>query len=77
MQNGVCAVCPESLVNNGKVTHVDHEKTVEEFAEEVFQGKLTFDEAYRQLWNDSNLRAVHRGCDYERNVTTRQTAKKG
>jgi hypothetical protein len=75
MQNGVCPLCPEprprSLANDGKVTHIDHKVTVKEFADKVLRGELTFDDAYRQLWEDSNLRAVHRGCNYDRNVGRR------
>ena len=71
MQNGVCPLpsesCPKSpLVNNGKVTQIDHIVTVKAFADKVLQGELTFDQAYRQLWEDSNLRAVHHGCHYNR-----------
>ena len=68
MQNGICHLCPKALVNDGKVTHIDHVVTVKAFADKVLQGELTFDEAYRQLWADSNLRAVHHGCNYDRNV---------
>jgi hypothetical protein len=71
MQNSVCPLCPKSLGNDGKVTHIDHVVTVKAFADKVLQGELTFDEAYRQLWEDSNLRAVHRGCNYDRNVGRR------
>jgi hypothetical protein len=71
MQNGACPLCPESLVNEGKITHIDHVLTVKAFADKVLQGELTFDEAYRQLWNDSNLRAVHRRCNYHRNIGRR------
>ena len=72
-QNGICPVpsppCPKSpLVNDGKVTHIDHVETVNAFLDKVLQGELTFDEAYLQLWDDSNLRAVHHGCNYDRNV---------
>jgi 5-methylcytosine-specific restriction endonuclease McrA len=65
-QNGVCPLCPEPLVNDGKVTHVDHVVTVKAFTDKVLQGDLTFDEAYSRLWEDSNLRAVHRRCNYDR-----------
>ena len=58
------------MVNDGKVTHIDHIVTVKEFPLKVLQGELTFDDAYRQLWEDSNLRAVHRKCNYDRNVRT-------
>lgn len=71
LQKGVCPLCPERpepLVNDGKVTHIDHIVTVKEFTVKVLQGELTFDDAYRQLWEDSNLRAVHRECNYDRNV---------
>lgn len=67
LRNGVCPCCPEPLVDDGKVTHVDHHQTVQQFAERVLKRELTFDEAYRQLWDDSNLRAVHRKCNYARN----------
>ena len=67
-QDGMCPLCPEPLVNEGTVTHIDHVVTVKTLAEQVLQGELTFDEAYRQLWDDSNLRAVHRQCNYDRNV---------
>src|SRR5215217_3560908 len=65
-QQGICPLCPDELKNDGKVTHVDHIVTVRAFAEKVSNGELTFDEAYRQLWDDSNLRAVHRKCNYGR-----------
>lgn len=68
MQNGICPLCPKPLVNDGNVAHIDHLVTVKAFSDKVLQGELTFDEAYRQLWEDSNLRAVHRGCNYERKV---------
>jgi 5-methylcytosine-specific restriction endonuclease McrA len=68
IRDGVCPLCPEPLVNDGRITHVDHVVTVKAFAAKVFAGELTFDEAYRQLWDDSNLRAVHRKCNYGRNV---------
>jgi hypothetical protein len=71
MQNGICPLCPESLVDDGKVTHIDHVVTVKVFADKVLQGDLTFDEAYCQLWQDSNLRACHRGCNYDRNKKIR------
>jgi hypothetical protein len=68
LQNGVCPLCLEkSLANDGKVTHLDHIVTVKELAEKVIQGDLTFDEAYLHLWQDSNLRAVHHRCNYDRN----------
>lgn len=67
-QRGICVVCSEPLVNDGKVTHVDHFVTVRTFTDRVLQGELTFDQAYQQLWDDSNLRAVHRGCNYGRNA---------
>src|SRR5438034_6943796 len=63
-QNGVCLICSGQkgpLTNDGKVTHIDHIVTVKVFADKVLHGELTFDEAYRQLWDDSNLRATHRG----------------
>ena len=66
-QNGVCPLCAEPLANDGNATHIDHERTVQEFAEKVLNRVLTFDEAYSQLWHDSNLRATHRGCNYARN----------
>jgi hypothetical protein len=71
MRSGVCPHCPEPLTNDGKVTHIDHIVTVKAFTDKVLQGELTFDEAYRQLWDDSNLRAVHRRCNYDRNVGPR------
>ena len=71
MQKGVCPLCPESLFDDGKVTHVDHVVTVKAFADKILQGELTFDDAYKQLWEDSNLRLVHGGCNYDRNVGRR------
>ncbi|MGH9548805.1 MAG: hypothetical protein ACRD3W_05485 [Terriglobales bacterium] len=62
-----------SLVNDGRVTHIDHIVTVKEFADKVFKGDLTFDEAYEQLWNDSNIRAVHRKCNYNRHTSKNTT----
>jgi hypothetical protein len=64
IQKTQCPACKRSpLANDGKVTEIDHIVTVKVFADEVLQGELTFDEAYRQLWEDSNLRAVHRECN--------------
>jgi hypothetical protein len=74
MQNGICPLykksksCPKLLVNDGKVTHIDHVVTVNEFTDKVLQRELTFDEAYCKSWEDSNLRAVHRRCNYDRNA---------
>src|SRR5258708_27290558 len=64
MQEGICPLCPEGLTDDGKSTHIDHIVTVKVFADKVFHGELTFDDAYRQLWDNSNLRAAHRGCNY-------------
>ena len=47
--------------------HIDHIITVRELADKVLQGELTYDDAYLQLWNDSNLRACPRRCNYDRN----------
>lgn len=66
MQNGVCPLCPEPLTDDGKATHVDHLVTIKTFADRVLRGELTFDDAYRRLWDDSNVRATHRGCNYAR-----------
>ena len=66
-QQGICALCSNPLGDDGKVTHIDHEKSVQTFSNEVLRGELTFDEAYGKLWNDSNLRAVHSGCNYRLN----------
>ena len=68
IQNDICPMCRGPLVDDGKITHIDHIVTVKVFAEKVVQGELKFDEAYRQLWDDSNLRPVHRKCNYGRNV---------
>jgi hypothetical protein len=68
MQSGMCPICPKSVDNDGKITHIDHLVTVKAFADKVLQAEPTFEEAYRQLWDDLNLRAVHRGCNYGRNV---------
>jgi hypothetical protein len=65
-QNGICPLCSKPLINNGKATHIDHIVTVKAFAEKVIQGELDFDEAYCQLWDDSNIRAVHSECNYGR-----------
>lgn len=70
---GTCPLCGEPLLDDGTVTHIDHTVTVKAFADKVFQGELTFDEAYQQLWDDSNLRAVHRKCNYARNVNNTST----
>ena len=67
IQRGMCPLCLKSLANDGKATHIDHIITVKAFAAKVLNGELTFDEAYLQLWQDSNLRASHRECNYARN----------
>jgi len=66
MQNGSCPICRKPLIDHGKATHFDHVVTVKEFTDKVFHGELTFDEAYCRLWDDSNLRAVHAKCNYDR-----------
>ena len=68
MQKGVCPICkaPPALVDHGKATHFDHVVTVKEFTDKVVRGDLAFDEAYCQLWEESNLRAVHAKCNYDR-----------
>jgi hypothetical protein len=66
MQDGICPLCSGALANDGKATHVDHIVTVKALAEQVLRGELTFDEAFAQLWEDSNIRAIHRGCNYDR-----------
>jgi hypothetical protein len=71
-QNYVCppAICikpQEQLKDDGKETHIDHIETVEDFIGKILRGELTFDGAYSQLWADSNVRAVHRECNYARN----------
>ena len=58
LQNGICPMCAKPLVDHGKATHFDHVVTVKEFTDKVFRGELTFDEAYCQLWEDLNVRAV-------------------
>ena len=65
-QKGICPLCSKPLSDNGEHTHIDHEVTVKEFAQRIVQGKMPFDEAYRQLWGDSNLRAICRSCNYAR-----------
>lgn len=75
MGKGVCPLCQEPLVSDGKLTHIDHLVTVKAFAEKILNGDMTFDEAYRQLWDDSNLRAVHRKCNYGRNLRVGEKAK--
>jgi hypothetical protein len=67
MQGGNCLVCKKLLLDEGKATPIDHTVTVKEFAAKVTEGVLAFDEAYRQLWADSNLRALCRACNYNLN----------
>jgi hypothetical protein len=77
MQNGICPVClGPPLVDDGKATHFDHVVTVKEFTDKVFHGELTFDEAYCRLWDDSNLRAVHAKCNYDRRDERKLASKK-
>ena len=52
------------LVNDGERTHVDHKKSVKAFLNKVLQGEMPFDQAYGELWDISNLRALHRECNY-------------
>jgi 5-methylcytosine-specific restriction endonuclease McrA len=65
-QNNICPVCQKELKNDGNDTHVDHFVTVKDFLAKVLHSELTFDDAYRQLWADSNLRAICRLCNYGR-----------
>jgi hypothetical protein len=69
--DGVCPLCstaesPKPLTNDGKATHIDHIKTVKEFAVDILHGKMQFDDAYCQMWADSNLRAICSPCNYAR-----------
>ena len=67
IQNEICPLCDKkTLKNDGKATHIDHVVTVKAFADKVLCGELTFDDAYRRLWADCNLRATHRECNYGR-----------
>src|SRR2546423_912667 len=77
-QNGICPLCcaksrPKLLVNDGKLTEIDHVVAVIAFADKALQRKLKFDVAYRRLWKDSNLWAVHRRCHYGRNAGRSRT----
>jgi 5-methylcytosine-specific restriction endonuclease McrA len=65
-QNGVCPLCGGPLSNDGKATHIDHVMTVKGLIDRVIGGELAFDDAYRQLWADANLRAICRACNYAR-----------
>ena len=65
-QEGVCPICSGPLENDGKKTHVDHLRTVEDFARAIMAGEISFDAAYTQLWADSNTRAVCARCNYGR-----------
>jgi hypothetical protein len=67
LQNGVCPLCDEVLVDHGKLTHLDHTLTVREAVDKIFRDEMTFDEAYKVLWDDANVRAVHTTCNYGRN----------
>ena len=71
MQNGFCPRCNKALVNDGKQTHLDHIHPVKEFADRIMTGELTFEQAYIQLWADTNLWAVHSKCNYARNKSVR------
>jgi 5-methylcytosine-specific restriction endonuclease McrA len=66
MQNGVCPLCRKPLTDDSKATHIDHLVTINTFADRVLSDELTFDDAYRRVWDDSNIRATHRGCNYAR-----------
>lgn len=74
MQNGICLICKEPLEDHGKATHFDHVVTVKELTEKVFCGELTFDEAYCKLWDESNIRAVHAQCNYDRGRKPKKNA---
>ena len=65
-QNGLCKLCDVPLSNDGKATHIDHVESVKELLDEILRGKLAFDDAYRRLWADTNLRALCRLCNYAR-----------
>lgn len=65
-QQGVCLICHQPLEDDGKATHVDHIATVKDFLNKVLRHDLTFDDAYRQLWANSNVRAICRSCNYAR-----------
>src|SRR5208337_16414 len=75
MQGGICPECREPLVDHGKATHFDHTETVKELTDKVFRGELTFDEAYCRLWDDSNIRAVHAKCNYDRRYGRKLVSK--
>jgi hypothetical protein len=68
-QDGICPLCAGAhgpLTNDGRATHIGHEVTVQVSANKIFTGELTFDDAYGQLWDGSNLRATHHRCNYAR-----------
>ena len=74
-QKGICvgALCYEHtkpLINDGKATHIDHIVTVREFLEKVLRGDMPFDDAYLELWDEPNIRATCRPCNYARKSRT-------
>lgn len=72
-QSGLCPLCQgPPLLDDGKLTHLDHIVTVNEFADRVFSGAMSFEDAYIALWSDENVRAVHSRCNYERNRRKRR-----
>lgn len=70
-QSGLCPLCQGPLLDDGKLTHLDHIVTVNEFADRIFSGAMSFEDAYIALWSDENVRAVHSRCNYDRNKIKR------
>lgn len=73
-EKGTCLHCGEDFVKND-VIEVDHLRGIAKFIDLVLSGKLTVDQAGELWWSDSNLRAVHKGCNQDKSHSTQRRKK--
>ena len=71
-QNGISALSPTRLLDNGKDTHVDHIWTIKDAVAAVENGERV-GETYKKLWDENNLRLVTPEENYARNVKPKET----
>jgi len=74
-QKGRCAITNETLVLDGKLTHLDHKWTMIQAAQAIVDG-MDIGEAYDQLWAENNLQAVLARENYKRNKRVKSDASK-
>jgi len=64
-QNGLCAICSHPM--DEKTAHLEHRKTIREFAYDL---SIPLTDAIEQAWALENMRVTHARCNYDRKKAT-------